>query len=211
MYAPTYGYGPGNNSPQPPPFNPNNGASPQQQQQQRYNQQQLQQPGQQPQHMMYNPAQYGIGRQPSPYGATSGRPGLPQGMGGNNNAGGMGTMQHNGMAQIGGAGGAGGGAAAAATGSGSGSVESESGSASGMLHTGSPSSSPIETIHCGSGLKAAPVATVPIIRTSDTVQQPAASRRSSEKAGLSTLHQSYSRYGTSTSQSVAVLEQPAGR
>ncbi len=55
-----------------------------------------QQLGLQPQHMMYNPQQYGssAGPQLSPY-AVSG-----PGMGGN--AGGMGMMQNNGMAHMGG-------------------------------------------------------------------------------------------------------------
>jgi hypothetical protein len=83
MYTPTYGYGPGNNSS---PFNPN-GAPPQP-----HNPHQQQQPGQQPQHMMYNPQQYGIGGHQSPYGTP-----VP-GMGGN--AGAMGMMQNNGMAHM---------------------------------------------------------------------------------------------------------------
>lgn len=85
MYAPAYGYGPGNPSAS---FNPN-GAPPQP-----HTPHHTQQPGQQPQHMMYNPQQYGggVGAHQSPY------EGPGQGMGAN--AGGMGMMQNNGMAHM---------------------------------------------------------------------------------------------------------------
>ena len=85
MYAPTYGYGPGNASS---PFNPN-GAPPQPQTP--HQQHQL---GQQPQHMMYNQQMYGPGVHQSPYESPS------PGMGGN--SGGLGMMQNNGMAHMGG-------------------------------------------------------------------------------------------------------------
>ncbi|CZR62336.1 uncharacterized protein PAC_12233 [Phialocephala subalpina] len=84
MYAPAYGYGPGN--------------GPQAQTPHHQSQQQVQhhQPGQQPQHMMYNPqAQQQYGGHQSPYG---GAPGQVPGMGGN--AGAMGMMQNTGMAQM---------------------------------------------------------------------------------------------------------------
>lgn len=95
MYAPAYGYGPANPS-SAPSFN---GGAPQQQQQQLQLQQQppnphhpsqQSQPGQQPQHLMYNPQQFS-----SPYG---GGPGPAPGMG--PNAGAMGMMQNNGMAHM---------------------------------------------------------------------------------------------------------------
>ena len=87
MYAPTYGYGPGNSS------SPFNGAPPQPH---NPHHQQQPQPGQQPQqHMMYNPQQYAAGGHQSPYGGVSG-PG-PAMVG---NAGAMGLMQNNGMAHM---------------------------------------------------------------------------------------------------------------
>jgi hypothetical protein len=88
MYAPSYGFGPGSNSQ---PFNPN-GAPPQAH---NPHQQQQQQPGQQPQHMMYNPQQYAApaGPHPSPYGGGPG-PGMGP------NAGGMGMMQNSGLAHM---------------------------------------------------------------------------------------------------------------
>jgi hypothetical protein len=86
MYAPSYGYAPGNASA---PFTPN-GVSPGAQP---HNPHQQQPSQQQPQHMMYNQQQYaGTGGQQSPYGSTA------NGMGGN--AGAMGMMQNNGMAHM---------------------------------------------------------------------------------------------------------------
>ncbi|PQE31370.1 glutamine repeat -1 protein [Rutstroemia sp. NJR-2017a WRK4] len=82
MYAPSYAFGPGNNAQA---FNPN-GAHPQAPQTPL-------QPGQQPQHMMYNPQQYAVAGHPSPYGASPG-----PGMGGN--AGGMAMMPNTGMAHM---------------------------------------------------------------------------------------------------------------
>lgn len=82
MYAPNYAFGPGNNAQA---FNPN-GGHPQAPQTPL-------QPGQQPQHMMYNPQQYAVPGHPSPYGASPG-----PGMGGN--AGGMGMMPNTGMAHM---------------------------------------------------------------------------------------------------------------
>ncbi|TVY53077.1 hypothetical protein LCER1_G006595 [Lachnellula cervina] len=97
MYAPSYGYGPGN----PTPFNPN-GAAPHLNP--HHHQQQQPGPGQQPQHMMYNPQQhqqqqYAVGggppQQSSSYGAAPG-----PGMGGD--AGGMGMMPNSSMTHMGG-------------------------------------------------------------------------------------------------------------
>lgn len=82
MYAPNFSFGQGNNTQS---FNPN-GGHPQAPQN-------VHQPGQQqPQHMMYNPQQYGPGGHQSPYG-TSG-PGMAA------NAGGMGMMQNGGLAHM---------------------------------------------------------------------------------------------------------------
>ncbi|TAQ90021.1 hypothetical protein B7494_g1657 [Chlorociboria aeruginascens] len=78
MYAPSYGYGAANTSS---PFN--GGALPPQQAP-------IPQPG--PQHMMYNPQQYGPAQHQSPYGAPG------PGMGGN--AAGMGMMQNSGLAHL---------------------------------------------------------------------------------------------------------------
>jgi hypothetical protein len=87
MYAPSYGYAPGNASA---PFTPN-GVSPGPQPHNPHQQQPSQL--QQPQHMMYNPQQYAAaGGQQSPYGSSA------TGMGGN--AGAMGVMPNNGMAQM---------------------------------------------------------------------------------------------------------------
>ena len=85
MYAPSYAFGPGPNSQ---PFNPNGIPH------NIHQQQQQQQPGQ-PQ-MMYNPQQYAANAShQSPYGGGPG-PGMGP------NAGGMGMMQNNGLAHMGG-------------------------------------------------------------------------------------------------------------
>jgi hypothetical protein len=74
MYAPTYGFGQGvgggvNNAQQQPGYNPNAQNAPQSTQQHM---------AQQPQHMMYNPQQYGPGAQQSPYGGMGVNPGMMQ-------------------------------------------------------------------------------------------------------------------------------------
>ncbi|KAN0104835.1 hypothetical protein V8E51_010580 [Hyaloscypha variabilis] len=112
MYAPAYGYGPANPSASAPgaPFNPNpnpnpNGAPPlhlqsqAQLQQSPHHHPQQPQPGHQPQHLMYNPQQYGGGVSPAPHQSPYGGAGQPgPGMGAN--AGAMGMMQNNGMAHM---------------------------------------------------------------------------------------------------------------